>query len=141
MAITLKNPASDLASALTGTSVGGVTLTTGTNLFATQHWPVPADLHVQLLNTGGPPADPYISPTASAYFRAQVQVLIYGTPGEDGFTAGETLARGVLGALQQARPSGYVSVTFGESQPTYVGPDPESMRHVWSLNATAAYVA
>jgi len=140
MAITIKDPAGDLGTALNAQTVGGVALATGINLFTRQIHPMPMSLVVSLLNTGGSTPEPYLSPTASAYFRPAVQVLVYGTPGEDGFVAGEALSRGVLGQLQQATVSGYVSIRFQESQPTYVGPDPETMRHVWSMNLAAEYV-
>lgn len=142
MAIVLRNPASDLAAALTGNTVGGVALTTGTNLFKTMIHPMPWSLCVQLLNTGGTAPQPYIAgSTPESYFRSNVQVLVYGTPGEDGFEAGETLARGVIGQLMQTVPTGYVSVFAVESQPSYVGADPETQRHVWSFNLRAEYKA
>ena len=140
MAITLKNPASDLAAAMTGQTVGGQDLVSGTNLFFRFLHPTPKDLAVYLLNTGGQAPDPYISPTASARFIANVQCLIYGPPGEDGFDLGQTLARGVVGYLQQASVSGYVRVTAIESQPTHLV-DPETQRHIFTSNFTAEYVA
>src|SRR5574343_1374723 len=120
MAITLKNAASDLAAALNGQTVGGVALVSGQNLFWRANHPDGWSLSVQLRNTGGQAPEPYINGSSpQAVFRAGVQVLVYGVPGEDGFDAAETLARGVLGFLQQATVSGYVqimlvSATLGE---------------------------
>lgn len=141
MPITLKNPASDLAAALTGNTVGGVALVSGTNLFFRQIHPVPMGLQVVLLNTGSFAPEPYLSPTASAYFRDSVQVLVYGMPGEDGFGDGETLARGLAGELQQRAVSGYVSVTLVSGPFNYVGQDPDTQRHIWSLNVNMTYTA
>lgn len=139
MGVTLKNPASDAAATLTGQTVGGVALVTGTNLFATQIHPMPQGLVVQLLNTGGF-IEPYISPTAAAVAYANLQALVYGMPGEDGFSAGEALARGVVGFLQQTIPSGYISVTSVDLY-NYVGSDPGTQRHVWSANFRVRYEA
>lgn len=140
MAITLKNPASDFASALTTQSVGGVTLTSGANLFFRYLHPTPLDLSVYLLNNGGEAPEAYLSTTDQAVFHAQVQALIYGAPGEDGFDQAETLARGVLGFMQQNVLSGYISVFALSSQPLHII-EPDTQRHIFSIDFEARYGA
>lgn len=135
----LKNPASDLATAWNGTTIGGVTLVIGSNMFPRRIHPRPMGLVVELLNTGGQPPEPFLSPTAAAYFQAGLQLLIWGMPGEDGFEAGETFALALLGAAQQLIPSGYISFLADISAPLYVGPDPDTQRHGWSINLTVRY--
>jgi len=141
VAITLKNPASDLAVALNGQTVGGVALSSGGNLYSTLIHPMPQGLVVSLLNGSSSEPAPYLSPTPSAFFSASVQCLVYGSPGEDGFASGETLARGVIGQLHQASVSGYVAIFSRNSQPAYLGPDPQTQRHSWSFNLDCQYVA
>lgn len=136
-----KNPASDLAAVVTGQTLGGVALVSGQNLFFEQIHPMPFSTSVFFLNSGGLPPEPYLSPTASAYLRPTVQVLVYATPGEDGFAEGEALTRGLAGYLQQLTVSGYVSVVFNESQASYLGMDGDTQRHMWSWNCRAEYVA
>ncbi len=137
----LKNVASDLAAALTGQTVGGVALTSGSNLFFRQMHPMPQGEVVQLLNAGGPPPQPYLSPTASSFYRANVMCLVFGMPGEDGYTAGEALARGVAGYLHQLVPSGYITILCRDSSPQQLPIDPESQRHAWSIAIEALYIA
>jgi hypothetical protein len=139
MAITLKNSASDLAAALNALTLGGVTLATGRNLFTTQVRAVPT-MAVFCLNNGGEQPEPYLSPTASAFFRAHVELLIHGIKGGPGFTAGETLARAIHGQLHQSVPSGYVAVYALDAQPNYLGID-EDDRHQWQMTFEAQYVA
>jgi hypothetical protein len=140
MALTLINPATAVIAVLNGTTVGGVALVTGTNLFAKQVTPLPYQSLVVALNTGGYAPEPYITPTSKAYMKSRVQLLIYGDPGSNGFDAGEALAFGLVGAVQQSLTvAGAVRCVFEESAPTYVGADPESSRHVWSLNLQVEY--
>jgi len=140
MTITLKNLASDLASALDGQTVGGVVLTSGTNLFYTWRPPQMQGLTVQVFNDDARRPEPYLSPTAAAMFYARAQILVRSPPGEDGFTQGETLARGLIAFLQQRSVSGYVSITSQNSAPLYAtGPDEASQRHVFSCNVEASY--
>jgi hypothetical protein len=141
MALTLKNPAADLAAALAGQTVGGVGLVVGENLFYHLVHPMPMGLVVRLLNTGGPPPVPYLSPTSSSFYAATVQCLVYGMPGDDGFASGEELARGVAGFLHQLIPSGYVTVFVRDAQPVLLPPDGDTQRHAWSLNFEVQYVA
>lgn len=141
MALTLKNPASDLAVALNGQTVGGVALVSGENLFWRQMHPMPMGMVVQLLNTGGPPPEPYLSSTASSMYRSNVQALVFGMPGEDGFTAGEALARGVAGYLHQLIPSGYITILARDGAPVELPLDPDSQRHSWGIALEALYIA
>jgi hypothetical protein len=137
---TLKNPASDLASSLNGQTLGGVVLTAQDNLFYRNHEPTPASLHVQLLNAGGAPPEPYLQgATPQAYFQATVQCLVWGCLGEEGYDQADALARAVLGYLQQSIPSGYVSILANDSQPTFFE-DRDTQRQVFSINFTARYV-
>jgi hypothetical protein len=136
---TLKNPASDLASALNGQTLGGVLLTAQDNLFYREHNPTPASLHVQLLNAGGAPPEPYLQgATPQAYFQSTVQCLVWGEPGEEGYDQAEALARGVMGYLQQLVPSGYVSIVAND-MPAFFE-DRDTQRQVFSMNFTARYV-
>jgi hypothetical protein len=137
---TLLNPASDLAAALTGQTLGSVALITGTNLFYTRIHPMPMGLVVQLLNSAGQAPMPLLGNGTSVY-RASVQALVFGSPGEDGFVQGEALARGVAGYLHQLRPSGYVSLFVRDSSPTIQEPDPETQRHRWTISIEAVYIA
>jgi hypothetical protein len=139
--VNLKNPASDMATALDGETVGGVQLTTGQNLFYRMVHPMPMGLVVSLLNSGGDAPEPYFASTPSAFFRATVQALIYGMPGEDGFVDGEALARGLIEELHQQPLSGYVAVYARDSQPAFLGADPETQRWQWSVNFELQYTA
>ena len=143
MALTLKNPASDIVTALSGQSIGGETLTSGENLMFRPVHPLPFSLGVLVLNTGGPAPEALVTPTPNAIMRAGVQVLVYADAGPDGFDQGEAVARGVLGFLQQigSTLTGYITVMCGSSQPAYLGPEPGTDRHSWSLNFEAMYKA
>jgi hypothetical protein len=65
--------------------------------------------------------------------------MIYVRGAPDGFQAGETLARGVLGTAHLAVPTGYVGVWSDVSTPIYLGMDSAGcpqwlvrVRAVWS---------
>ena len=139
--MTLKDAATDLVAAMTGNTIGGQALVTGRNLFAGLLGESQMrNLAVFVLNTGGTPPIPVITPSRSAYFQSAVQVLVYAPGGSPGFILGEALARGVAGFLHQLVPSGYVTVLARDAQPVYLGPDPQD-RHKWSTNFEARYVA
>ena len=136
----LRNPADDLVSFLDTKTAGGVLLAKGTNLFAgpmrgTDFTPAPA---VFLLNTGGPPPSPYLGGQRESYFRATVQVLVRGAPGDQ--LAGENFARGVFQHLHLGAVSGYVGIFARDSQPAYLGDD-EDQHGQWSINVECQYVA
>ncbi len=137
---TLKNCASDMASALAGQTVGSVTLAASDNLFYRRVHPMPQGLVVQLLNVAGPSPMPFLG-TGTSLYKGAVQCTIYGSPGEDGFAQGEALARGVAGYLHQLIPTGYISVFVRDGSPINQEPDPESQRHRWLVNIEAQYVA
>lgn len=141
MGVTLKNCASDVASILDGQTLGGVLLALNGNLFSAPLLIPPTSLAVECINTGGSPPEPYVRTTDSAIMRGDVQLLIHSEPGTDGFTQGETLARAVLGYLQQYVMTGYVSLLAQESSPSWLGPDPETQRNSWSINLEAVYSA
>jgi hypothetical protein len=141
MAITIKNAAADLLTALAGQTLAGVLLTEDDNLFKRAIYPVPMGLVAVLRNSGGTAPVPYLNPTASAYFAPTVQCLVYGMPGADGYDSAEALARAVLGYLHQGSVTGYVSVFARDSQPTYVGLDEDTERHVFSINLEVQYRA
>jgi hypothetical protein len=142
MAITLKNCASDMANSITGQSIGGETLTLGTNLFIRRIHPQAWSLSVVLLNIGGRAPEGFISTTRSATFYGGVQCVVYAGPGEDGFATGEGVARGLLGYFQQigSSLSGYLTVLASESSPIPAY-DSETDRHFWSINLEASYTA
>lgn len=137
---TLKNPASDLATAITGQSLGGVTVTSGTNLFFRALHPIPIDSAIYLLNLGGPPPDPYVTTAREAIYEAVVQAVTYSAPGEDGYDIGRALVAGFMGYVQQLSVSGYVSVLCNQAQPNYLV-DPDTQRHVFTLDVTMRYKA
>lgn len=138
--MTLLDPATDIVAVLTGQTLGGQALVSGTNLFSGMQYPLP-NLAVRVLNSGGAAPEAYISgTTAAATFHASVQCIINAPPGADGYNLGEALARGVLGYLQQRTPSGYVSLLAQASHPLYAGPD-EDGRHLFTLNFEARYTA
>ena len=140
----LLNCAEELQTALDQTSPGGVDLVAGENLFIDQFTPQPYGNTVVLLNTGGLEPQPYLSvanQAPAAYQRARVQILVYGDPNDTGFSAGEALARAILGQLAFATHGSFVAVRAVESQPTYVGPEPETGRHVFSMNLQCEYKA
>lgn len=139
----LKNAASDVANRLTGQTLGGQALVLGRNLFATPLFPQTWGIAVVCLNSDGGAPEPYIAAASqTAILRPSVQVLVYGPPGEAGFTDGETLALAIVAALQQA--SGYgtpstISTHVRGSAPIYVGIDDATNQHVWSSNFELLY--
>lgn len=143
MAITLKNPASDIASALNGQSIEGETMLLNDNLWSRPVHPVPGSLQVVLINNGGGAPSPYAGTTASAFFSARVQVIVYGYPGADGYDQGSAVARGVFGYLQQIGTtlSGYVSAMCVQSQPLFNGLLPDSDQAFWSFDVDCWYTA
>lgn len=119
MSVTFRDLAADIVSALTTQTVGGVVLTSGTNLFSTTTaYPTPS-MSVMILNTGGPAPEPYINPTAGAVTHPTAQVLIHCQPGKPGYAAGLALMLAVMGKLQQTKPTGYISLLARESGPVY----------------------
>lgn len=139
---TLKNCAADLATVLTGNTIGGLALVSGQNLFSKRLHPIPFSTAVFLLNSGGEPPQPYLQTTRKAFYNGRVQILVYSGPGVNQFDAGETLARGLAGYLHQLTTvSGYVAIYVRESSPNYLGEDKETQRHMWSLNVDAQYTA
>ena len=120
MSVTFHDLATDLAAALTGQTLGGVALVTGTNLFAGMPDYVAPSMAVIILNTGGPAPTPYLSPSKLAITHPSAQVLVHCTAGKPGYTLAQTLILAVMGALQQTAPSGYISLFARESTPTYV---------------------
>jgi hypothetical protein len=131
--VALKDPAADLVTFLTGKTLGGVALVSGTNLFSSGLRPddqttSPA---VFCLNSGGPEATAYLGGNREAFHRPTVQVMIRG--GAAAFAAGETLARGVFDELYLAAPTGYVELVPRDSQPAYLGDD-EANRGQWVIN-------
>lgn len=137
MTMTIKDCASDVAAALAGQTLGGVALVADLNLFDGQLYPTPS-LGVFCFNTAGSPPVPYLHSTASAVFEGGVQVLVRSPAGTDGYALGATLARAVLGFLQQNRPSGYVSLLSVDSSPGHAI-DPDSQQNIFSLNFRARY--
>lgn len=136
---TLKNPASDMAAALTGQTLGGVALTSGTNLFANE---VPPNLTmaVSLLNGAGEKPQPYIAGSTDSIFRALVTGYVRGVGGGVGYSNSETLARAVLGYMHLKTVSGYVSVEAEHTHPDYMGPD-EQGRPQWTFLLRCTYTA
>lgn len=135
--MSIKNPASDLRALLTGQTLAGVLLTSGTNLFAGQMRPddtSPSDPSVFLLNTGGSAPSAYVN-TGGLFFPT-VQVMIRGAP--DALEAGENLSRAVFNALHWLIPTGYIAVRARESQPFALGFD-ESNRPMWVINLECSY--
>ena len=139
----LKNAASDIAAKLTGNTVGGQALVSGQNLFSTPAFPQSWSISVVCLNSDGGAPEPYIGAAAQkAILRPTVQVLVYAPPGEAGFTDGETLARAIVAALQQATGYGTpaaISTLIRGSAPIYVGIDEATNQHVWSSNFEVVY--
>ena len=139
--MTPKTPASDLAAAMTGESVGGVSLTSGTNLFFRRLHPDPLTMAVYLIDSGGEAPSAYVhGTTAEATFRARVVSTVYGPPGEDGFELGESLARGVHGFFHQQAISGYIAVYALEGGPSH-NVDVATQRHVFTSSFEAVYNA
>lgn len=141
----LLNCASELASWIDGSTLAGVDMALDENVFCTQFTPLPYGNTVVFLNSGGLPPEPYMhvsNLSPAAYFKASVQVLVYGNPNNEGFAAGEALAREVLDAVAfDNAPSSFVTVRPQESQPTYIGVDPETQRHIFSMNLQCEYKA
>jgi len=114
--VTFKDSASDIVTLLTGQTLGGVALVSGTNLFADFIYPFPSmSVHVMGQNGGKP--QPYLHPTSAALMSPTVDVLVYGPAGNPGHDAAETLMLAVMGYLQQRAPSGYISCLCSESYP------------------------
>lgn len=136
----LKNPASDLATYLAGKTVGGVALVQATNLFVgkmrgNDTTPSPS---VWLLNTGGPPPEPYLGGSRQGFYRAQVQILVRGPAGD--MQTGEQIARDVFELVAQLQLTGYVSTFAQSAQPIWLLED-NAQHDVWVTNVECQYVA
>lgn len=136
--MTLSDPAAALVTALTGQTLGGVVLTSGTNIFVGQLRPddTSPSLSVFLLNSGGPAPTPYINGGGHAVFEPTVQVIIRGIP--DSMQAGAAVARAVFGFLYLSTIPGFIAIKARESQPFYLGFD-DSNRPVWVINFECPY--
>ncbi len=136
----LKNPASDLVDFLTTKSAGGVTLTKGTNLFASRMLSVDSapDQAVFCLNTGGPSPTPYLGGGRESWYRPTVQVMFRGPTGDP--ATGEGIARGVFERLHHASVTGYTAVLRREAQPAFLGEDGDQ-RGQWVINVECQYKA
>jgi hypothetical protein len=141
MTLTIKNPASDLATELSGQTLGGVTLASTENLFFRPSVPVPMATCLYLLNTGGLAPEPFAGTTAHGVFHPTVQALIYSTPGDDGYDEGETFANAVFAAIQQIGTTlnNYLTAMSDTSGPMYLGQDEDTQRNTWSMNFTLTY--
>jgi len=116
VSVTFNDPATAIVTLLSAQTLGGVTLTSGTNLFADFVYPFPT-LSVHCLGQPGGKPQPFISSTDAALMSPNVDVLVYGYPGNAGHDAAETLMLAVMGYLQQSIPSGYISCLCSESYP------------------------
>ena len=116
MGVTFKDVASDVVTLLSGQTLGSVTLTSGTNLFADFQYPFPS-MSVHVLGQPGGKPQPFIHSTDAALMSPGVDVLVYGPAGNAGHDAAETLMLAVMGYLQQSVPSGYISCLCSESYP------------------------
>lgn len=136
--MTIKDPAADAVTAMTGQTLGGVALVSGTNLFSSGMRPddyvtAPA---VFCLTTGGAGPIAYLNGNRAGMQRAALQTIIRGGVGD--FSGGETLARAVYAALHLLTPSGYVLFSARESAPVYLGDD-EKNRGQWTINLECLY--
>jgi hypothetical protein len=126
----LKDPAADLCTLLDGQTLGGVLLTSGSNLFSAgrTEGTRPA---VYLLNVGGDSPINFLNGNREALYTPQVQVLVEGV--EDAWATAEALARAVFGALHLATVAGYVGVFCRDAQPAYLG------ENLWAINVDAPW--
>lgn len=116
MTVTFKDVAGDVASKLNGQTLGGLTLATGTNLFADFVYPFPS-MSVHVLGQPGSKPQPFLHPTSAALMSPTVELLVYGPAGNPGHDAAETLMLAVMGYLQQVAITGYISCLCTESYP------------------------
>jgi hypothetical protein len=133
----MRDSAADIATVLAG---AGLSLTNGTNLFL---GPMPEDDDtvpdkcVAVLQTGGGAPLGFIGGGKKAFVSVSCQIRVRGD--REDFQAGQTLACGILEALNQTAPSPYVAIRVRESAPFYGGTD-SADRPQWSLNVVLQYV-
>lgn len=136
--MSLKDAAADVATFLSGQTVGGVALALSTNLYvgqmrALERTPAPA---VFVLGTGGASPSHYLGGHRTSLFRPSVQVMVRGPAGSD--TTGAAIAAAVYALLHQHVPTGYVSWNARDSAPVYLGPDPRQHGQ-WVINLECVY--
>lgn len=136
---TLLNPASDLVTAVTGQTLGGVALVSGRNLFSGEI-PPNVTMAVFFLNSGGEPPEPYIGSDNQSVIRSNVVMMVRGVPGSVGYLNSETLARAVLGYIHLLSVSGYISIRAQHPHPDFIGAD-EMERPQWTASISATYKA
>lgn len=136
----LRNPALDLVNFLDGKGAGAATMTKAGNLFVGQMRSSDTTPNPGLwcLNTGGPPAVPYLGGHRQAYYRPTVQVMVRGPAGDQ--LAGEALARDAFAWVHLQALDGYVAVFARDSAPVYLGED-QGQHGLWVINVEMQYVA
>jgi hypothetical protein len=130
-------PGADLVTFLS-TAVGA--LTSGTNLFEGPVRAIRAGVPVTaafVLATGGRAPSPFLG-TGQDHWFAGVQVTVRGDVGA-GYGAGQTLARSILAACQQAIPTGYIQTLCEQSEPIHIGQD-DNGHFLWSINLRMEWI-
>jgi hypothetical protein len=113
-------------------------LTKGTNLFKGKvqaaGGAIPARA-VFVLANGGPAPETYSgSPESRRYSALQVRTRVE----QQAFGVGQSLARDIRDALDQANISGMIDTRVNETEPLYIGEDDDGM-HEWSTNIELWY--
>lgn len=96
------------------------------------------NVHVSVLQTGGPAPQPFLESGGASWKLARVQVTVRSQV--DDFHTGQATAVGLLAKAHLGVIAGYTNVLAQETEPNYLGAD-ERGTHRWSFNVEMQFKA